>query len=54
MGLKNGQVTVEKLIIYFVIYGLLDRAEAEHARLTGVLPNDILERLRIAEQIGKN
>jgi hypothetical protein len=54
MALIDKHISIDKLLSYFVIYAILDRAEAEHCRKTGQLPKDILLRLKIAEQIGKN
>jgi len=54
MSLIDKHITIETLLSYFVIYAILDRSEAEVARTTGRLPDDIFERLKIVEQIGKN
>ena len=54
MSLIDKNISVDKLLSYFLIFDLLTREEIEIARKTGRLPNDILERLKIAEQIGKN
>jgi len=47
-------ITVETLLSYFVIFDLLTREEAEEARNTNRLPDDTLERIKIAETIYKN
>jgi hypothetical protein len=47
-------ITVETLLSYFVIFDLLTREEAEEARKTGRLPDDTIERLKLAEMISKN
>ena len=54
MSLKDKHITISKLLSYFLIFDLLTREEVEHARKTGQLPDDIFERLKIAETIGKN
>jgi hypothetical protein len=51
---KEDNITVVRLLFYCVKYLILTPEEAEHCLKTGRLPDNILERLRIAEQIGKN
>ena len=47
-------ITVDTLLSYFVIFDLLTREEAEEARKSNRLPDDTLERIKIAEMITKN
>ena len=51
---KDEKITVVRLLFYCVKFGLLSPEEAERALKTSELPDNILERLRIAELKGKN
>lgn len=54
MSLINKHIKISTLLSYFVIFDLLTREEMNEARETGKLPDDVLQRLKIAEMIGKN
>ncbi len=54
MGLIDKKITVDKLLNYFRIFDLLTREEMNEARKSGKLLADMLDRLKLAEMIGKN
>jgi hypothetical protein len=54
MNKKDDQITVLRLILLCVKFGILSPAEAEVALKTGRLPDSILSRLKIAEMKDKN
>ena len=45
------KMTVERLLFYMVAYKLLTPDEAEHCLRTSELPDSIMKRLQIMEQI---
>lgn len=51
---KDDKITVETLLFYCVLYRILTPKEAETALKTGLLPDSILQRLKIAELKSKN
>jgi hypothetical protein len=54
MSLLDKKISISKLLSYFLIFDLLTREEMEHARKTGFLPRDIMDRLKMAQVISKN
>lgn len=44
------EISIQQILNYFLIYGIINLAEAEIARKTGVFPKDTLQRLKMAEQ----
>lgn len=53
-GKPDEKMTVIRLLFYCVLYRILTPEEAETALKTGLLPDSIMERLRIAELKSKN
>lgn len=45
------KMTVEKLLFYMVHYKLLTPEEAEHALRTSELPDGIMDRIRILQEL---
>jgi hypothetical protein len=54
MPKKDDEITVLRLVLMCVKFGVLSPAEAEVALKTGRLPDTILQRLQIAELKNKN
>ena len=54
MAKKEEQISVLRLILMCVKFGILSPEEGEVAIKTGRLPDSILTRLKIAELKGKN
>jgi hypothetical protein len=54
MPKKGEKITVEILLFYCTKFGVLTPREAAHCLATGQLPDDILERLKIAQLKSKN
>lgn len=54
MKKKDEKITVETLLFFCVWYRILTPQEAETALKSGLLPDNILQRLKIAEMKGKN
>ena len=53
-GKPDEKMTVIRLLFYCVLYRILTPAEAETTLITGLMPDSIMERLKIAELKGKN
>jgi hypothetical protein len=51
---KTKKISIHGLLFQCVWYRILNPAEAETALRTGLLPDDILQRLKIADLKSKN
>lgn len=50
MSLITREISIQQILSYFLIYGVLSLNEVKIARTTGRFPDNIFERLKMAEQ----